>query len=1070
MEEEESSIAQENETEDRSESPIPSDALSDHEGEPSNEKADDVGTADAREIKRAAAQNARKDKQEEKKHLEEQRDEQNRAVDEDTSRTAKARLKFLLEQTELYTHFMSPTKGAKSPHETGKGKGGRRGHGVAEQEEDETLLKEALDDEEPSHQHYSRLIVQPPSITGKMREYQLEGLNWLIKLYENGINGILADEMGLGKTLQSISLLAFLHDFKRISGPHLIITPKSTLGNWMNEIKRWCPALRPFKFHGSKDERAEQREHGLVVGKFDVCVTTYEVAIKEKPALKKFSWRYLIIDEAHRIKNENSVLSQVVRLYASTHRLLITGTPLQNNLHELWALLNFLLPEVFNSSGDFESWFNLGGGEVKTEIVQQLHKVLRPFLLRRLKVDVEKSIPPKRVMQLYVGLSAMQKDLYRKILQRDLEAVNGTGDRVRLLNILMQCRKACNHPYLFDGMEPRFNGMYTTDEHLIHNCGKMVLIDKLLPRLKAEGSRVLLFSQMTRVLDILEDYCNLRKYEYCRIDGNTDGDVREEAIASYNAPNSSKFLFLLSTRAGGLGINLATANIVVLYDSDWNPQVDLQAQDRAHRIGQTKPVTVYRLVTEDTIEEKIVERAETKLRLDAVVIQQGRLADQSKALTKTQLLDIVRFGAENIFRSKDSSVSEEDIDRILEKGQAKTKELNAKLGKINDDSSLNLSLETGTSFQTFEGVDYSKSKGFSMNGGFWLEPPKRERKAGLYSENKPPRTNEANRSMRGGPKAPAKINVQDFQFYNLTRLKEIYEKEFAIYQYELEKFTKGTVSPVPQEGDDNDAAAESDAPPAITPEEVQEKQKLLSMGFSDWSKKDFAAFVRGCEKYGRSDLVNVTKEVEGKTEDQVRKYASTFWKRYKELNDWEKTVKTIEKGETRIKRRIEMMRAIETKVRRYKNPLVEMKLNYGGQRGKTFTEEEDRFLVYMVHELGYGAWEQLKLEVRRAPIFRFDYFIKSRTPQELCRRFEILVRLIEKENEELDVKEKETTGTGRGRKAAVKKEKEPAPTAPPPAKTTAPAASTTTSKKRGAPAPVVQQEELTTGTKRQRKR
>jgi SWI/SNF-related matrix-associated actin-dependent regulator of chromatin subfamily A member 5 len=256
-------------------------------------------------------------------------------------------------------------------------------------------------------------------------------------------------------------------------------------------------------------------------------------------------------------------------------------------------------------------------------------------------------------------------------------ADKGKGNRMRLLNIVMQLRKCCNHPYLFNGAEP--GPPYTNDEHLVYNSGKMVLLDKLLPRLRAQGSRVLIFSQMTRVLDILEDYLVLRDYRYCRIDGSTSGDSREDQLDEYNAPNSEKFVFLLSTRAGGLGINLYTADIVILYDSDWNPQMDLQAQDRAHRIGQKKEVKIYRFCTEGTVEEKIIERAESKLHLDALVIQQGRLAEQQKSASRDELLHMVKFGADQIFEAKGSSITDADVDAILAAGEKKTAELSEKL-------------------------------------------------------------------------------------------------------------------------------------------------------------------------------------------------------------------------------------------------------------------------------------------------------------------------------------------------------------------------------------------------------
>ncbi|CAI7787861.1 unnamed protein product [Closterium sp. NIES-53] len=349
-----------------------------------------------KEIARKERERLREMKRNKKKELDELIKKQNDAVQAETADSAKGRLKFLLQQTEIFQHFAQQHDSPVKPKGKGRGKGRGRGSSkLTEEEEDEEYLKEeeeALGDGGST----TRLLVQPSCIQGKMRDYQLAGLNWMIRLYENGINGILADEMGLGKTLQSISLLGYLHEFKGISGPHMVVAPKSTLGNWIKELHRFCPSLRAFKFHGNQDERTHMRSHMLQPGKFDVVVTSYEMVIKEKTAFRRLSWRYIIIDEAHRIKNENSILSKTMRLFSSNYRLLITGTPLQNNLHELWALLNFLLPEIFSSAEAFDSWFQLSDGEDQQEVVQQLHKVLRPFLLRRLKSDVERGLPPKK--------------------------------------------------------------------------------------------------------------------------------------------------------------------------------------------------------------------------------------------------------------------------------------------------------------------------------------------------------------------------------------------------------------------------------------------------------------------------------------------------------------------------------------------------------------------------------------------------------------------------------------------------------------------------------------------------
>ena len=602
------------------------------------------------------------------------------------------RFSYLLGQTELFQHFVDikkdrdPEFAQLLEESTQQRKNrGRRGGGdhrrrKTEREEDEELLHE---EEEPEEAFVFR---ESPGYVkgGKMKDYQIQGLNWMISLYHNGINGILADEMGLGKTLQTIAFLGYLRYYCNTPRYHLIVVPKSTLDNWVREFEHWVPGFRVITLRGNKEERHDVIQQRLLPQDFDVLVTTYEMCLREKSALRRLSWEYIVIDEAHRIKNVDSMLSQIVRAFTSRSRLLITGTPLQNNLMELWSLLNFLLPDVFSSSEDFDSWFQGKGGEGEDEahenVVQQLHKVLRPFLLRRVKADVERSLLPKKEINVFVGLTDMQRKWYKSLLEKDIDAVNGATSKkegkTRLLNIVMQLRKCCNHPYLFDGAEP--GPPFTTDEHLVDNAGKMVILDKLLRKMRERGSRVLIFSQMSRMLDILEDYCLFREYSYCRIDGSTMHEDRIAAIDEYNRPGSDKFIFLLTTRAGGLGINLTSADVVVLFDSDWNPQADLQAMDRAHRIGQTKQVYVFRFVTEHAIEERILERAAQKLRLDQLVIQQNRAQSQTQgkgAQSKDELVDMIQHGAERIINSKDSMEVKDDIDAIIAQGEERTAEL-----------------------------------------------------------------------------------------------------------------------------------------------------------------------------------------------------------------------------------------------------------------------------------------------------------------------------------------------------------------------------------------------------------
>eukprot|EP01024_Parvocaulis_polyphysoides_P043035 TRINITY_DN3928_c0_g4_i1.p1 TRINITY_DN3928_c0_g4~~TRINITY_DN3928_c0_g4_i1.p1 ORF type:complete len:714 (+),score=99.52 TRINITY_DN3928_c0_g4_i1:319-2460(+) len=626
----------------------------------------------------------------------------------------------------------------------------------------------------------------------------------------------------------------------------------------------------------------------------------------------------------------------------------------------------------------------------------------------------EVCLPKKKPF--YIGMSDLQKTYYKMLLQKDIEAINGAGERSRLLNIVMQLRKCCNHPYLFQGAEP--GPPYITGEHLITNSGKMVLLDKLLTRLQQRDSRCLIFSQMTRVLDILEDFCIYRQYQYCRIDGNTSGYDRENAIDDFNREGSEKFVFLLSTRAGGLGINLATADIVILYDSDWNPQMDLQAMDRAHRIGQKKEVQVFRFCTEASIEEKVIEKAYKKLRLDALVIQQGRLTQNNNKASKEDLLSMVRYGAELIFSSEASNITEQDIDAILTKGESATKELNQKMERFTEDA-MKFSLDGGdTGANVYDYKDPNENPNDtgvlkSLVADNWIEPPRRQRqRITNYSESDYYRqtlklgggsnTKSGDRgSGQAGPRLPKMPQLQDFQFYNIPRIIELFEKEQAYELYKHNQNIKkaaetedGAAQPMETDGD---AGEDGDQALGLTEEEMLEREQLLEEGFSNWNRRDFNAFIRACEKHGRHALDDICTEIEGKTEAEVRDYAQTFFQKYKQINEWERYMKQIEKGEEKIVRQEKIMAAIEKKMEIYRNPWVEMRIIYGANKGKAYTEEEDRFLVCMLKQLGYGQWDELKSEIRKSPLFRFDWFIKSRTAQELSRRCETLIRLIEKE-------------------------------------------------------------------------
>ena len=902
-------------------------------------------------------------------------------------------------------------------------KGGSRQGGATsdrrrrtEAEEDAELLK----DEKHGGSAETVFRDSPAFVHGLMRDYQVAGLNWLISLHENGISGILADEMGLGKTLQTIAFLGYLRHIMGITGPHLVIVPKSTLDNWNREFTRWTPDVNVLVLQGAKEERHQLINERLVDENFDVCVTSYEMILREKAHLRKFAWEYIIIDEAHRIKNEESSLAQVIRMFNSRNRLLITGTPLQNNLHELWALLNFLLPDVFGDAEAFDQWFS-GQDRDQDTVVQQLHRVLRPFLLRRVKSDVEKSLLPKKEVNVYIGMAEMQVKWYQKILEKDIDAVNGAGgkreSKTRLLNIVMQLRKCCNHPYLFEGAEP--GPPYTTDEHLVDNAGKMMVLDKLLKRMEKQGSRVLIFSQMSRLLDILEDYCVFRGYKYSRIDGSTAHEDRIAAIDEYNKPDSEKFIFLLTTRAGGLGINLTTADIVVLYDSDWNPQADLQAMDRAHRIGQTKQVVVYRFVTDNAIEEKVLERAAQKLRLDQLVIQQGRAQAAAKAAAnKDELLSMIQHGAEKVFQTKGAfgalgekeDLNDDDIDAILQAGESRTKALNARYEKLGIDD---LQKFTSESAYEWNGEDFAaRKKDININ---WINPAKRERKEQIYSIDKyyKQALNTGGRTADAKPKAPRapkQVPVHDYQFYP-PRLRDLQDRETAYYRKEI-----GYKIPLTDGDDDNLSEREAeraldqqeiDSATPLTEEEQEEKQRLAQQGFGEWNRRDFQQFINGSGRSGRADYEGIAQEVDSKTPQEIKAYAKVFWQRYTEIADYNKYLKIIEDGEERMRKIEHQRKMLRKKMSQYRVPLQQLKISYSVSttNKKVYTEEEDRFLLVLLDKHGVdseGIYERIRDEIRESPLFRFDWFFLSRTPTELGRRCNTLLTTVVKEFEDVN--------------------------------------------------------------------
>ncbi|KAI8897954.1 SNF2 family N-terminal domain-containing protein [Globomyces pollinis-pini] len=532
-----------------------------------------------------------------------------------------------------------------------------------------------------------------------LRSYQLEGLNWLMYCWYNKQSSILADEMGLGKTVQSTAFLYELLRTENVRGPFLVVVPLSTMGNWEREMKGWTD-MNVIVYHGNQNcrnlivetEFYYRDSAGVMIPelyKFDVLLTTYEMAMSGAAQLRPIRWRCAVLDEAHRLKNKTSKITEALKLYSMEHRVLLTGTPLQNSLDELWALLNFLDPENFGSEQEFQTNY---GSMTSAVDVERLQLLLKPLMLRRLKEDVEKSIPIKEETVVEVELTTTQKKWYRSILERNFSWLKQSSKKnvPNLINTMIELRKCCIHPWLLKGAEEQIltelNAEHSAEKQLdamIKSSGKMVLLDKLLKKLKVNGHKVLIFSQMTKCLDIIQDYLRAKNWGFERIDGGVRGELRQASIDRFSQKdNTDSFVFLLCTRAGGVGINLTAADTCIIFDSDWNPQNDLQAQSRCHRIGQKKMVKIYRLITRNTYEREMFDRASMKLGLDKALLQksEGSILDSDPfskapksssqtALYKQEVEDLLKKGAYGAFMDDGAGdkFCEEDIDQILER-------------------------------------------------------------------------------------------------------------------------------------------------------------------------------------------------------------------------------------------------------------------------------------------------------------------------------------------------------------------------------------------------------------------
>lgn len=625
----------------------------------------------------------------------------------------------------------------------------------------EVLLESCDEDEDKTEvEEDKKKFVHPKYFIGNLHDYQKDGLKWLIHLNKNGLNGILADEMGLGKTIQIIALICHLVEVNQ-PGPYLIVVPLSTLPNWIMEFERFAPEIPVVLFYGDHEKRSQiykqiRKEHKIGSCKTKpVVITSFETPQAERKFLSTYKWRYIIIDEGQRIKNHECLLVETLRKIQSLNRTILTGTPLQNNLSELWSLMNFLQPDLFDDLNVFESWCDVKALETKDgtakflkqeeekNIVGSLREILKPFMLRRIKTEVNLSIPPKKEILVYAPISELQRDLYKAVLTRDIQRtieanqeyapkvyegvrpkrrcaftnsynehelantlktndlkVSGVPEqndvtffgnnyilnqsllkewkdyteitehnaeyllKMKFGNRATTYKQIVNHPYLVY-YPIDYTVRSKADERIIKVSGKLSLLDKLLEKLKEGGHKVLLFSTMTTILDTIEDYLTLREnYHYVRLDGGCKVESRTESIKNFNQdPNI--FLFLLTTRAGGVGLNLTAADTVIIYDCDWNPQADIQAMSRCHRIGQTKPVVIYKLCTKGTIDEAIIKRGEAKRKLERMVISEdiGLHLNTKESLMKLKEL----LEASDNLMTSENIIDDEELNKILDR-------------------------------------------------------------------------------------------------------------------------------------------------------------------------------------------------------------------------------------------------------------------------------------------------------------------------------------------------------------------------------------------------------------------
>ncbi|XP_010526237.1 PREDICTED: CHD3-type chromatin-remodeling factor PICKLE-like [Tarenaya hassleriana] len=829
----------------------------------------------------------------------------------------------------------------------------------------------------------------PVFLRGSLHPYQLEGLNFLRFSWLKQTHVILADEMGLGKTIQSIAFLASL--FEENLAPHLVVAPLSTLRNWEREFATWAPHMNVVMYFGAAQARAIIREHefyfpkghqkikkkksGQISGetkqdriKFDVLLTSYEMINLDTAVLKPIKWECMIVDEGHRLKNKDSKLFSSLKQYASNHRVLLTGTPLQNNLDELFMLMHFLDAGKFVSLEEFQEEFKDINQE---EQISRLHKMLAPHLLRRVKKDVMKDMPPKKELILRVDLSSQQKEYYKAILTRNYQVLTRKGGaQISLINVVMELRKLCCHPYMLEGVDPNIEDPNEAYRQLLESSGKLQLLDKMMVKLKEQGHRVLIYTQFQHMLDLLEDYCTYKNWLYERIDGKVGGAERQIRIDRFNAKNSNRFCFLLSTRAGGLGINLATADTVIIYDSDWNPHADLQAMARAHRLGQTNKVMIYRLITRGTIEERMMQMTKKKMVLEHLVV--GKLKTQN--INQEELDDIIRYGSKELFADendeagKSGKIHYDDaaIDKLLDRDHVDAEEASM------DDEEENGFLKA-FKVANFEYIDESDaaaqeaerlaaesktSIGNSDRTSYWEELLKDK-----YEVHRDEELNSLGKRKRSR-KQMVPIEEDDlagFEDVSSDGEDECYETELTDGE------TAGQGNPSGRRPYRRRARDNSEPTPLME----GEGRSFRVLGFNQSQR---AVFVKTLMRYGigNCDWKEFVPRLKQKTYEEIKEYGTLFLKHI--VEDIDESSPTFSDGVPKEGLRIEdvlvriaILGLIQEKVKFTEDhptkPIFSDRIleQFPGLRipGKVWKEEHDKIMLRAVLKHGYGRWQAI---------------------------------------------------------------------------------------------------------------